>query len=237
MQNFMPFLIDAMTIIIIFFFAYFSLKRGFALSAVSLVGIIVSFAAAIILSRIGAVFLYEVVLKNNILAILTKNIGDITDSEILLAELSKAISSLPKFVVNMLEFETGGFSYELSRMINESSESIAIAVMNILIAPIVKTVLRVLLFIIIFILSRIVFKILSSVLKFVRKIPVIGAVDGLLGGAIGLVEGVFVMFLIVSITTFLIKITNNTIPYITAETIEQTNLFQKFISFEKIIGL
>ncbi|MEG0898120.1 MAG: CvpA family protein [Oscillospiraceae bacterium] len=237
MQNLMPLFIDAVTILVIFFFAYFSLKRGFASSAISLVGIVISFAAAIIISRIGSAFVYEVILKDNILALLAKNIGDITDSEILLAELSKAISSLPKFVVNMLDFETGGFSYELSRMINESSESIATAVLNILIAPIVKTVLRVLLFIIIFILSRIVFKILSSVLKFVRKIPVIGAVDGLLGGAIGLVEGVFVMFLIVSITTFLIKITNNTIPYITAETIEQTNLFQKFISFEKIIGL
>lgn len=236
MLTVVPFLLDAITIFIIFLFCVISYKRGFSVSLVSFFEVIVSIVAAVVLSRIGAVFIYEVLLKGNILKMLTDSIANVADKEVLVEQLTKAISGMPKFVVNMLEYETGGFSYKLNDMIAQNSQSIAKAVLDMFIAPIVKTILRAVVFIIVFIICKIIFKILANVMKIVRKIPFIGALDGILGGAIGLVEGVFVMYLIVVATMFLIKATNNSLPVISYEAVLKTNIFIKFTSFQKILG-
>ena len=231
-----PFIIDFFTVLIVVIFAVLACKKGFAVSVVSFLGWIISLLAAIVLSRVGALFIYEVILKNKLLELISAAVLNSNNNQIIAENLAEIIKTLPQFIVNMMEFETGGINAKMYNIISENSNAISETILM-FVAPIIKAALTGVLFIVILIICKIAVKIITAVCKLVKKIPVLGSLDGLMGFLFGALKGTTVMYIIGNGLMFVIKATNNTLPFISLESISGTKIFSTLISLGKIIGI
>ena len=230
------FTIDLITVFIICLFAFFAAKKGFAESVISFFGWLISLLAAVIISRAGALFIYEVILKHRLLDFISTAVANSDNSAIIAESLNEMLATLPQFMVNMMEFETGGVGIELNNLITENSNAISEAIMM-FVAPIIKTALRGIIFIVVFVICKIVVKIISSVFKLVKKLPLLGSLDGLAGFVFGTLKGIIVMYIIGNILMFAIKATNNTLNFISLESVSQTKVFSTLVSLGKLMGI
>ncbi len=230
------FMIDFLTVLIVLLFAFFAAKKGFAVSMVSFFGWVVSLLAAVILSRAGALFGYEVILKNKLLEIISTAVANSDSNQIIAEKLYEMMNILPQYMINMMEFETGGVSAQFNNIISQNSEAISETIL-VFLSPIIKAALRGILFIIIFIICQIIVKIICAVFKLVKKVPVVGSLDGFIGFIFGILKGTIVMYVMGNILMFVIKASNNTLPFISLESVSQTKIFNVLISLGKFIGI
>lgn len=229
------FIIDALTVVIVMLFAFVSYKKGFASSLVSLLGTAVSIFAAIVISKVGASVIYEMFLRDNLRNLISQALTS-TEAETAVLKIIEAVQELPKYIVNMMEFETGGISYEIKKLAGESTQVMLEAFMGIA-APIIKMALRGFLFIAVFIICRIIVSIVAFCTKMVRKIPLVGSLDGILGFVFGILKGSLFMFVLGNALMFLLKISNNSLPLISIEAVSASKIFSVFTSLGKTMGI
>lgn len=229
------FVIDALTVVIVMLFAFISYKKGFASSLVSLMGAAVSIIAAIVISKVGAALIYEMFLRDNLRDLISQSLTS-TEAEAAVLKIIEAVQELPKYIVNMIEFETGGISYEIKKLAGESTQVMLEAVMGIA-GPIIKMALRGFLFIAVFIICRIVVSIIAFCTKMVRKIPLVGSLDGILGFVFGILKGSLFMFVLGNALMFLLKISNNSLPLISIEAVSASKIFSVFVSLGNTMGI
>ncbi|MGN1107895.1 MAG: hypothetical protein ACI4RK_00815, partial [Oscillospiraceae bacterium] len=74
--------------------------------------------------------------------------------------------------------------------------------------------------------------VLASVLKIVNKIPVIGKLNGFLGGCAGLIKGLLVVFVICIIVRFVVNASGGDAMLLNETAIGSTYLFKFFYNFE-----
>ena len=108
------------------------------------------------------------------------------------------------------------------------------AVMNSVIAPVVKVPLRALIFAAIFAIIMILVEIIANVMKIINKIPVLGSINAFLGGLLGIAEGLLICVLISIFVQVLIALTDNSLIFINTLTIDKTILFKYLYNFELI---
>ncbi len=113
-----------------------------------------------------------------------------------------------------------------------SSASFKDAVVNGILEPCVKIFVQTLAFVIIFSIVLIVLSLLSRLLKFVNKIPVIGGLNAFCGGLVGLVEGVFSVFVVCIIVRLITILCGGTIMFFNAADIDSTFVFRVFYNFD-----
>lgn len=116
-------------------------------------------------------------------------------------------------------------------MINTSS-SVKTAVVDNIIRPTFMLAAETVFFILIFIVVASLLGVLAKVLKIVNKIPVIGSMNGFLGGCAGLVRGVLTVFIICIVVRFVITISGGNVMLMNETAIESTYIFKFFYGFE-----
>ena len=113
-----------------------------------------------------------------------------------------------------------------------SSASFKEAVINGMIEPCVKILVQTVAFVLIFCVVVIALSLLSKLLKFVNKIPVIGGLNSFCGGLVGLVEGVFSLFVVCIIVRLITVLCGGTIMFFNAADIDSTYVFSVFYNFD-----
>ncbi len=113
-----------------------------------------------------------------------------------------------------------------------SSSSVKTAVTDNIIRPIVILAAETIIFAVIFILVSAVLGIIASALKIVNKIPVIGKLNGFLGGCAGLVKGLLVVFVICIAVRFVINLSGGNTMLLNETAIKSTYLFSFFYDFD-----
>lgn len=89
--------------------------------------------------------------------------------------------------------------------------------------------LTVLAFVLIYLVARLLIRLIVHLTKKVNGVPVIGAVNSLLGGALGALEGLLVCYIIALGVTLLISFSNNELSWINSGIVEKTRLLDWFI--------
>lgn len=117
-------------------------------------------------------------------------------------------------------------------IMQSTSASFKDAVINGIIEPCVKIFVQTLAFVIIFSIVLIALNLLSRLLKFVNKIPVIGGLNSFCGGLVGLVEGVFSVFVVCIIVRLITILSGGTIMFFNAADIDSTFIFSVFYNFD-----
>ena len=125
---------------------------------------------------------------------------------------------------------SGGINNAVSEVIITVMKSegggITAALLDNLITPVIMVPLRTLIFFIIFVIICLTLSFLAKALSVVNRIPLVGPVNSLLGGVVGVLKSAVIIFLICIGVKILITITGNTIIFLNTMTIEQSVVFK-----------
>jgi len=113
-------------------------------------------------------------------------------------------------------------------IINSESDSLYSAIDDNLVKPVLIVPIRTLLFVIIFAIVSIVVSFVAKALRIINKIPILGRLNSLLGGVLGSVRAVVVIFMVCLGVRVLISLTSNNILILNTMTIDETYIFQYF---------
>ena len=103
--------------------------------------------------------------------------------------------------------------------------------------PIIYTLLQALFFLLLFFAIMVIVRSLSKVFRGVRHIPLIGPVNSLLGGVLGLVQAAVVILIVVMALNLIIGVTGDGIPYLNNEAISKTYLFRYIYDWNPVGGI
>lgn len=106
------------------------------------------------------------------------------------------------------------------------------AVMNGILKPNCTLMIRTIAFVVIFILVNIILRVITTASKLINKIPVIGKVNSVLGLVLGLVEGVFAVFVVCLVIRFVVSISSANSILFNQSAIDSTFLFKTFYNFD-----
>ncbi len=129
---------------------------------------------------------------------------------------SITVSYARKFVLGMLD----------------TRASLADTVMQNFVQPSCILVFRSVAFVIIFAIVLIIMKLIASASGIIKKIPVIGDINSLLGGAAGALEGVLIVFVLCLLTRLAVCLLDGNVIMFNDETIANTYIFKRIYSFD-----
>lgn len=230
MENFMPLILDAAVVLIVFTFMKGSARKGFVRTVVQFVGYLAAMVFANIGSKMLAAFAYDGFIRTRLLSFVENSLVNATDSDMIVSELTNAIESLPPLFSGILSSGSAGLPGALPSIINPDMGEIAMQLTDTFFAPMAIMVLRSVFFFLIFAASLFLVKLFAKAFTGLNYIPLIGPVNALLGGAVGILEAFLFLYIFAMILNFVLILTGNSVPFITQESIESTYLFKNFFA-------
>lgn len=196
----MHYVLDLLVIITVIFFMWRAAKKGFVKTVILFLGFLIAAAGARIVSVPLSETIYETAVEAKVVEVLDWKTAEITGS---IAEQTEALTdSLPAVLKNAISV-FGGDSSAVEESISVTGANISTAVEENIIAPAVIMLIQTILFIILFSVFLFVVKKVGKMMGFVNKIPLVGRVNVFLGGVLGTLEGVIVVFVAVTAIYFI----------------------------------
>ncbi len=197
----MSIILDVILIAILVLFIATAVKKGFMLSLLELVAVVVSFAAAFMFSPTLAQGVYDGFVEQTLLETLKAQLSENVNASGTIENIQLTISSLPEFVVNFansIGFDIAAVSSSISSA-DLSAENLATELVTKIAEPMVVGVITVIAFIILAIVLCIALKFVAKLLSKVFNLPIVGKVNKALGGILGGVKGIAVLVFICTI--------------------------------------
>ncbi|MEG2039411.1 MAG: CvpA family protein, partial [Oscillospiraceae bacterium] len=212
--------VAAMAVIIVF--AISGSKKGFARSALNLLGYVISMMGAYYISKKAAVIFYAVAVKGSVIKMLTKTINSSETA----FELSKIWDEVPPFLSKLIENYSNGAS--LSSLTQNSLTDIVSTIEQTVIAPIIIVFIQIIFFIIVFAVLSFLTKHLSKIIGAAFKMPVINTFNSIAGLIFGVLSALIILYVAVSVIHLVIMLTGGFEPYLTKSVLNQTFLVRYF---------
>ncbi len=195
--------------LILFFFIFY--KKGFVSSVVDVFGFVLAYLGGSYVSRLAATKIYDSLIKEKLTAYITEQVIKFqTGMSDVLSEgfLGKLFGSF------IAEHSASANASELAeKFVSSSLEGNLI------------NLVRIVVFLLVFILAILLFRLLGNVLEGVNELPLVGFPNQLLGGAMGLIIGLTIMFILCSLISLILGLWQS--PWMNKEVIEQSFLFSK----------
>lgn len=191
----MAYLFDGLLIALFALCVYIGWRRGFIKTVSGLIALV----AALLVSSALCAPIANAVYTNAVEPTVTATLEEQFAAEVMpeAAEIDAALEKLPTFVINLLDAgEMGNGEAVLAKLDTVAAgETVAVAMMEKVITPVVLPLLEMLCSVILFVLIYIIARLVLRVLDVVAKLPVLKQLNGLLGVVGGAVTGaVWVVF-------------------------------------------
>ena len=226
--------IDLIVVAIIAVAVLISVKRGFVKSAVELAGFVLAVVLALTCSSPLATLTYDKFIKESVETTvrdsITNAVGDVAE-DIDMSAFEDVWDALPDFFTN--NSDEFGISKEevkndLISVDTTQVENAAVEIADSVARPVLTTILEAAIALLIFFIVSSLAKLLSGPLNKLFSISVIGKINKLLGGILGVIQGVIWSCAICSIICLIVSFTPNGFLIFTPEAIETTYLFKIF---------
>ncbi len=140
------------------------------------------------------------------------------------SEYSSEVSDGDSDIIYKLVLSAIDFTYD-----TRSEAIIANIIDPIIIAP-----LRIILFLVIFTIVAVILEAISNASKLINHIPLLSSINEFLGGALGFIKSIIILFIICIGVQFLISLTGDSLVFINTYTIEKTLFFKYVYNFDLI---
>lgn len=151
--------------------------------------------------------------------VITIIVGDKVSPKVL-KDILNSVSGAEKSLKTVVDCFVGGNRQKTSEMIEAQ-----------IIAPAVTLVIKGIIWIICTSVLMIISKSIANAFKGLNKVPLIGPVNVLLGAALGLIEGLVVIYIISQIVKLICYVTSNSLMFLNSDTVAQTRIFKEFYNF------
>lgn len=197
----MPYILDAIVVIIVAVTAIIGYRRGFIRTIIQLAGCVIAFVLALSLSGTVSTMVYDGVLRGGLHDKLETawNETVVEGAAQTLTEQTEAVfDTLPGFVQTALDTETIMQGIQNSVGNDQTGTAVADYLVDDLIRPVMIAMIRFVAFLILFAILMLLIRLLEKLLKPITKLPLLRQTDGLLGTVVGLAKGI--VFALVAVT-------------------------------------
>ena len=195
--------------LILFFIIFY--KKGFVSSFVGVFGCVLAFLGGNYVSRLAATKIYDSLIKEKLTEYIAEQIVKFQSG------VSDAFSD--GFMGDLF----GSFIKDYTAS-TDASELAKSFVSHSLESNMINLV-RIVVFLLVFILALLLFRLLGTALEGINGLPIVGFPNQLLGGAMGLIIGLTIMFILCSLISLILGLWQS--PWMNKEVIEQSFLFSK----------
>lgn len=141
------------------------------------------------------------------------------------------------YIINALETlgaATGNMSEVVNVFLTGSAEETAATAETEIVRPIIELFLKIIVFLVLLCVLRLIINPVSNMFKFVNKVPVIGALNVLLGAILGAVEGLVTVYGLALVIRLVVNVSGDSLIFLNTETIELTYIFKFFYELNLI---
>lgn len=213
---------------------YLYAKKGFLRSVVLLVGRIAAIVIAILLSGAIASSIYTNTMEPKITQEISSRIDVATDNANVRDLITDATKTFPKAfqeaMLSLADINDEAMD-KIDKSLDKSSDDIAKAISQEIIRPIIEFLVRIVLFAIFFAVLMIGVNLVAKMFGTLYNIPIIGQLNMLLGGVLGLINAVVILFLLVLTLKGVIIATGNDLIVINEQTIGNSTIFDWIYNF------
>ncbi len=216
----LPYLADAIIVVIFLLFIILGVKRGFVRSVLDLVGTLAAMLVSMWFSGIAAQWVFSTFLQES----LTRQIAEALQAAPAADAADAVLSVVPEILRGGLE-AFGITSDAINQAVAGTSGQAAAAVVAVL-SPMVVSVLRGLFALVLFIFLLVIFRILSGVVCRIFRLPVLRQLDKGLGILLGVAQAALITVLLCFCAQALISVSS---PWL-VETIQASQVYQFYLS-------
>ena len=216
----LPYLADAVIVVIFLLFIILGVKRGFVRSVLDLVGTLAAMLVSMWFSGIAAQWVFSTFLQES----LTRQIAEALQAAPAADVAEAVLSVVPEILRGGLE-AFGITSDAINQAVAGTSGQAAAAVVAVL-SPMVVSVLRGLFALVLFVFLLVIFRILSGVVCRIFRLPVLRQLDKGLGILLGVAQAALITVLLCFCAQALISVSS---PWL-VETIQASQVYQFYLS-------
>lgn len=216
----LPYLADAVIVVIFLLFIILGVKRGFVRSVLDLVGTLAAMLVSMWFSGIAAQWVFSTFLQES----LTHQIAEALQAAPAADAADAVLSVVPEILRGGLE-AFGITSDAINQAVAGTSGQAAAAVVAVL-SPMVVSVLRGLFALVLFVFLLVIFRILSGVVCRIFRLPVLRQLDKGLGILLGVAQAALITVLLCFCAQALISVSS---PWL-VETIQASQVYQFYLS-------
>ena len=223
MNSWVSFIYDAAAVAIILICMARGAKDGFAKAIVQTVGLVVSVAAALYVSRVCASLIYTTAIQPGLLSTIESSIENAVDTESVVEGLKSALGAIP--ALSAVLFDFSGVEASLDGAVNLESSKIAAVVESSVIRPVVEPLLQMIIFILTLIILMFVVTLLAKGSKGFNKVPLIGGINSFLGAVMGIINGGVLLCAAAAVISLIISAKGDS-QYLSQDIISNTYIFK-----------
>ncbi len=253
MEDFIWIVLDLLMILIIVLFGISGKQKGFAATVISFIGVFASAVIAFILSSIIGEFVFNTFIANNLSEHLYTTIestplaqGIITTDGVassipmlvnsITAIVDSITEGLPSFLGDIVDshISDSGIENIVPSVVTSIDDIVNFIVLDI-VKPVVMPLINGIILIILFVILLVLFAFMAKSAELIKYIPFIGGVNALLGGIIGVISGLVVVFILANLISVVAMLSGGSISFLTPQIIRDTfivdfmtNLWQNY---------
>lgn len=194
----MVYAVDILLLLAFFTMIAVGAAKGFVKSVLGMVAMIAAFAIAYQLSAVLAPVIYDRFISQRVFEAINEKLINASGAGAAAQQAAAVFASIPEAVLNMaasIGIDTGGIVQKVSALDNQGA-NIATELEQSVAAPIITAVAHAILFVIVLVLSYILLMVVVKLIDKFFKLPLLKTANRLLGGVLGAVKGVILVFLL-----------------------------------------
>lgn len=230
MERYLPLLYDLLAAAAVVLMARKGVKRGFARAAVSFLGFFAASALAGVVSRAAAPVLFGQFIRPALMDKAASAAAEFWEGGRWTELAEGFLEELPAGAANILSF--GGLDLSaVQELAAETGAQAARELVDRVFAGPCVAMLSSILFILVFGISMYGVKKLAYSLRLVNRIPLVGPVNAVLGGAVGALEGILTVYICVLLLLLMMVLTGDGLPFFDRETVGKTWFLRYFFRY------
>ncbi|MCI8553377.1 MAG: CvpA family protein [Clostridiales bacterium] len=195
----MAYLLDGGVILVFIIALLVGWKRGLIRSVLGLAACIFSLVLAASLGSVAASGLFDTFIADRLTDTVAEHVPA-ADTESVVSGMESVLDSLPGFVTQAMESFGAGSPQEILDSVRDalgsSPHTLASVIVARAIRPAAVALLTYVCFVVLFILLMVLFSVVILLINRVFRLPVLRQLNGLLGAAVGAVEGAVLVFIL-----------------------------------------
>ncbi len=197
----MNIILDVILLTVLGAFVFIAAKKGFMLSLLELIAVIVSLVLSYQFSPVVAQATYDNIVEENLIETVEVQIDETLNISSSTVQAEAVLESIPDFMVSFASSVGIELDEVKAKIISEkfSSGNIATELVTRVAQPIVVAALTAIFFLLLSVILLFALKWVAKLLSKVFKLPLIGTVNKVLGGVLGACKGVMVIIFISTI--------------------------------------
>lgn len=227
----MSWVIDGISLLVLIIFAVASYHKGFLYTVVRLGGTVAALLFSFYYSQPVAELVYSRFLEGWATEAVRNNIGLLrtADYSSFVQSVQEMLADMPSAIGTLLQNSIGNSMQQWYETLSQADPTLAAGVIvDMAVQPVLTGAARVAVFCLMFFVLMLLVTTLAGLMKTVNYIPLIGSFNEMLGGILGLAQGMLYLFVIAAAVWFLLSAAGGSFAGLSEETVQQTLLFRWF---------